>query len=117
MAKIKTAGTAYKTKPKNINKRSFEKVYWPFIPVVLAIGILLSVGASSGNLQAYVKHPDGRVLAYSSSMSIGGLLADTNTARAANGVAALSLSAKLDAAAQNSADDMAARNYWSHNTP
>jgi hypothetical protein len=57
------------------------------------------------------------VLAYASSMSIGGLLTDTNSSRAANGVAALSLNSKLDAAAQNSADDMAARDYWSHNTP
>jgi hypothetical protein len=50
-------------------------------------------------------------------MSIGGLLADTNAQRVANGVAALSLNDKLDAAAQANADDMAARNYWSHYTP
>jgi hypothetical protein len=117
MAKIKNPGSVHKTKPRNVNKRSFEKVYWPFIPVVLAIGVLLSVTASTGNLQAYVKHPGGRVLAYASSMSIGGLLADTNSARTANGFKALSLNAKLDAAAQNSADDMAAKGYWSHNTP
>jgi hypothetical protein len=117
MAKIKNHGSNSKSKPKNVNKRAFEKVYWPFIPVLIAVSVLLGVGSTSGNLQAYVKHPGGRVLAYSSSMSIGGLLADTNSARAANGAGSLTLNAKLDAAAQNSADDMAARNYWSHNTP
>jgi cell division septation protein DedD len=118
MAKIKTrTSDSRQTKPKDINKRSFEKVYWPYIPIVLAISLLLSIGVSSGNLQAYVKHPGGRVLSYATSMSIGGLLADTNTQRVANGVNSLSLNGKLDAAAQASADDMAARNYWSHNTP
>lgn len=118
MAKIKTAKTAsHHSKPKSVNRRSFERVYWPYLPLVLVISLLLGLGASSGNLQAYVKHPGGRVLAYASSMSISGLLIDTNTARAANGVSGLSLNNKLNAAAQASADDMAARNYWSHNTP
>src|SRR5690606_3424397 len=35
----------------------------------------------------------------------------------ANGKAALSLNDKLNAAAQAKAEDMKARNYWSHNTP
>jgi hypothetical protein len=117
MAKIKTSGNSHHTKPKQINKRAFERVYWPYIPIVLAISLLLSLGASSGNLQAYVRHPGGRVLAYATSMAIGGLLSDTNSSRAANGVASLSLNNQLNAAAQASADDMAARNYWSHNTP
>jgi hypothetical protein len=118
MAKIKTRNSdTHKTKPKNIHHRSFEKVYWPYIPIVLAISFLLSIGFQGGNLQAYVRHPGGRVLSYSTSMSIGGLLADTNSARASNGVASLGLNDKLDAAAQAKADDMAARNYWSHYTP
>jgi hypothetical protein len=50
-------------------------------------------------------------------MSISGLLSDTNAQRSANGVASLSLNNQLNAAAQAKADDMAARNYWSHNTP
>jgi hypothetical protein len=117
MAKIKRSGTDHKTKPKNINKRAFERVYWPYIPIIIAISLLLGVSINSGNLEAYMRHPGGRVLAYSTSMSIGGLLADTNNSRAANGVASLSLNAKLDAAAQACADDMAARDYWSHYTP
>jgi cell division septation protein DedD len=117
MAKIKTSRDNHHTKPRQINRRAFERVYWPYIPVVLAISLLLGLGTSSGNLQAYVKHPGGRVLAYATSMTIGGLLADTNSSRSANGVASLSLNDRLNAAAQASADDMAARNYWSHNTP
>ena len=117
MAKIKTASDNHHTKPKKIDKRSFERVYWPYLPLVLVISLLISVGATSGNLAAYVRHPGGRVLSYATSMTIGGLLSDTNVSRAANGVTALSLNDQLDAAAQASADDMAARDYWSHNTP
>lgn len=117
MAKIKTHDGRHHTKPKKINHRAFERVYWPYIPLVIIVSLLLGLGVNSGNLQAYVRHPGGRVLAYADSMTISGLLADTNASRSANGVAALSLNEKLDAAAQANADDMAARDYWSHNTP
>lgn len=119
MAKIKSHSTdSHKTKPKTINKKAFERVYWPYIPLVLAVSLLLSLSANSGGLQAAVKHHTiGKVLSYSTSMSIGGLLADTNVQRSANGVAGLSLNDTLSAAAQANADDMAARNYWSHYTP
>jgi hypothetical protein len=118
MAKIKTRNSdSHKTRPRDVHKRAFEKVYWPYIPIVLIIGVLLSVGAQTGSLAAYAKHPGGRVLAYANSMTIGSLLADTNAQRSANGVGGLSLNPKLDAAAQANADDMAARDYWSHYTP
>jgi hypothetical protein len=119
MAKIKNHSTdSHKTKPKSVNKKAFERVYWPYIPLVIAISFLLTLSASGGALQAAVRHHTiGKVLSYSTSMSISGLLADTNAQRAANGIAALSLNSKLDAAAQANADDMAARNYWSHYTP
>jgi len=117
-AKIKTrATTGNRHKPKNVSKHAFEKVYWPYIPVVLITGLLLSFSAQTGALQAAIRNHGAKVLAYATSMSVSGLLADTNTARAQNGVAALNLNAQLDAAAQASANDMAARNYWSHNTP
>jgi hypothetical protein len=119
MAKIKNHTTdSHKTKPKNVNKKAFERVYWPYLPLVLAISFLLTLSVNGGALQAAVRHHSlSKVLSYSTSMSISGLLADTNAQRAANGIAALSLNAKLDAAAQANADDMAARNYWSHYTP
>jgi hypothetical protein len=105
------------TKPKGIRSREFEKVHWPYLPILLVIFVLLSFTIQSGTLGAITRHPTGRVLDYATSMTISGLLADTNTARTSNGVGALSLNAKLDAAAQAKANDMAARNYWSHNTP
>lgn len=118
MAKIKTRNSDHhKTKPQNVHKRAFEKVYWPYLPIILIIGVLLSVGIHSGSLAAYAKRPGGRVLAYANSMTIGSLLADTNASRSANGIAPLSLNNKLGAAAQANADDMAARDYWSHYTP
>ena len=118
MAKIKThSSDSHKTKPKNVNKGAFHRVYWPYIPLVAAISFLLVLSSSGGALKAALHHPLGRVLSYSTSMSIGGLLADTNAQRAANGLGGLSLNDKLDAAAQAKADDMAARNYWSHYTP
>lgn len=57
------------------------------------------------------------VLAYATDMSISGLLQETNEERAGGGLAGLSLNALLNQAAQAKADDMAARDYWSHNTP
>jgi len=118
MAKIKNRNSvSHHTKPRGVNKHSFQKVYWPYIPIILIIGVLLSIGSQSGSLAAYVKHPGGRVLAYATSMTISGLLSDTNSQRLANGVPALKLNSKLDAAAQANADDMAARDYWSHYTP
>jgi hypothetical protein len=118
MAKIKTRNSdSHKTKPQGVHKNAFDKVYWPYIPIILIIGVLLSVGIQSGSLAAYAKHPGGRVLAYANSMTIGSLLADTNASRSANGIGGLSLNNKLDAAAQANADDMAARDYWSHYTP
>ena len=118
MAKIKNRSSdTHKTKPRGINKHAFNKVYWPYLPIILAISGLLLLGGQAGSLQSYIKNPGGRVLSYATSMSIGGLLADTNDSRSANQVAGLTLNSKLSAAAQSSADDMAARNYWSHDTP
>jgi hypothetical protein len=118
MAKIKNrVADNHKTKPKGVNPKAFERVYWPYIPLVLLIGLLLTLGGRSGSLSTAARRPFGQVLSYSTSMSIDGLLSDTNTQRSANGVSGLSLNGKLDAAAQAKADDMAARNYWSHYTP
>src|SRR5581483_90293 len=114
-AKIKThTNPGSRHKPKSVSRQAFEKVYWPYIPVVLAVGVLLNFSAQAGALQSLVRNHSAKVLAYATSMSVSGLLADTNTARAQNGVAALNLNSQLDAAAQASANDMATRNYWSH---
>lgn len=118
MAKIKSpANNSHKTKPRGVKQHAFERVYWPYIPIVFIIGTLLMFGGQSGALRASLKHPTTSVLAYSTSMSISGLLADTNAQRTGNGIAELAINSQLNAAAQAKANDMAARNYWSHNTP
>lgn len=120
-AKIKThprkSRRSHSHKPKGLSDHAFKKVYWPYIPVVLIITVLLSLSVQSGAIAAAIHKRGGQVLAYATSMSSSGLLSSTNGARAQNGVAALSINSKLTAAAQAKANDMAARNYWSHNTP
>ncbi|MBI2285434.1 CAP domain-containing protein [Candidatus Saccharibacteria bacterium] len=120
-AKIKTAsrktGHRHPQKPRGISDRAFKKVYWPYIPVILIIGVLLSMSSQAGAFSAFIHQQGGRVLAYATSMSSSGLLSSTNSARSQNGVAALKTNSKLTAAAQAKANDMATRNYWSHNTP
>lgn len=104
------------TKSAKKHSQNFLKVYWPYIPIFALVffGLIFGVGlpgtstgmASSG------------VLAYATEMSSSGLLSATNSQRAQNGgLAALTLNSKLAAAAQAKANDMVARNYWSHNTP
>ena len=57
------------------------------------------------------------VLAYATSMGSSALLQNTNARRAENGAGVLTINSALSAAAQTKANDMAARNYWAHNTP
>ena len=112
-----THSRVYKHKPRGVSARNFERAFWPYLPLVLLIGLLLMFSGQSGALSAALRDPSGNVLAYATSMSVNGLLSSTNTQRSANGAASLSLNSKLNAAAQAKANDMAARNYWSHNTP
>lgn len=57
------------------------------------------------------------VLGASSDFSSQSLLDDTNAQRQADSELALSIDPQLTAAAQAKANDMVAKNYWSHNTP
>lgn len=86
------------------------KVYWPYVPMLLIVLVGLFFGSPN-------RAVTGNVLAYATEMSSSGLLSATNAQRAANGKSNLSINAKLTSAAQTKANDMAARNYWSHNTP
>lgn len=88
--------------------KQFHHVYLPYLPLV--ISLIVSVILSGWT-------PKSRTLAFATNVSVSGLLNATNTQRAANGQASLSANQKLNAAAQAKADDMVARNYWSHNTP
>lgn len=92
--------------------RNFLRVYSPYLPLLLLLIIILVFNTY---WQSRTKHSG--VLAYATSINISALLSDTNAQRASNGTAALSLNGELDQAAQAKANDMVARNYWSHNTP
>lgn len=121
MAKIKTSprhrGYDHPFKPKKISSRSFNQVYWPYLPVILVIGLLLSMGMAQGDFQNVIKNPGGSVLSYATSMQDQLLLADTNAQRSTQQLPVLAINPRLDAAADAKARDMAQRNYWSHNTP
>ncbi len=120
-AKIKTAprhrGHDHPFRPKKVGRHAFSQVYWPYLPVILVIGFLLSLGLRQSSFQTALKHPTGQVLSYASSMQQQALLSDTNTERAQAHVPTLTENVELDQAAAAKAKDMATRNYWSHDTP
>ena len=87
---------------------SYLKHYWPYIPMLLIVGLGLLVNSLWSN-QA--------VLGVNADFSSSSLLQDTNVQRTADHEAGLSLNNQLSAAAQAKADDMAQHNYWSHDSP
>lgn len=97
------------SKPKPLQKRE-QRHYWPYMPVLLLVigTFLLSLA------QPVQRH---RVLSYATDVSATGLLQATNEQRGKNAAGSLQLSTGLNAAAQAKANDMIARNYWSHTTP
>lgn len=88
----------------------YAKPYWPYLPLLAIIGI----GIIGNSL--WGQHLHG-VLGDHTNITSTQLLADTNVQRAADHESSLKLDSQLTAAAQAKAQDMAARNYWSHNTP
>lgn len=91
--------------------KHYLRVYAPYLPltIIVALSILL------GSWQPVMARRG--TLAYATNTSVSGLLAATNNQRAANGKSSLSINGQLNSAAQAKANDMVARNYWSHNTP
>lgn len=98
--------TSHKKHPKN-----YAKVYWPYIPLILVLGLSLFVG------QSLASRSQSDVLSYATNVSRDGLLEATNQERQASDTNSLELNEKLNAAAQAKAQDMVARDYWSHTTP
>lgn len=90
------------------NKHYF-KPYLPYLPLLVVVGLGLVLNSAWPS-----KHS---VLGYATDMSIQSLLDGTNAQRTNNNEPTLGLNAELDNAAQAKANDMAARDYWSHNTP
>lgn len=86
----------------------YLKTYWPYLPMLLIVGLGLLVNGlwSQSN-----------VLGASSDFSSSSLLSDTNVQRASDHEQPLVLNSQLSAAAQAKANDMAAKDYWSHDSP
>ena len=100
----KRSGKHHKTASKH-----YLKPYLPYLPMVA----VMLVGFVVSNIVA----GHSSVLGAEANISPARLLADTNSERSADNEAALSMNDKLTAAAQAKANDMVARNYWSHDTP
>lgn len=101
------------------HSKEFMKVYWPYLPLFVLVFFGLTFGydwRTSLRIGPSTHHKG--VLAYATEMSASGLLSATNSERSKNGgIPALALNSKLSSAAQAKANDMVARNYWSHTTP
>lgn len=101
----------HKGKRNEKHTKGFLKAYAPYLPLLVIVGFGLFI-STTGTFKK-----GGDVLSYATNTSDPGLLDATNKARAENGLSPLKYSVVLDQAAQEKAKDMAARNYWSHNTP
>jgi hypothetical protein len=109
--------SGHKHKPRGLSDKKFASVYWPYIPMVLLAGLLLIFTSYNGVLASVIRHPTSKVLGYATGLSASQLLAETNAARQSNSVKPLTINDQLAQAAQAKANDMAARDYWSHQTP
>lgn len=88
--------------------KRYIKSYWPYIPMFLMIAFGLLANSFMSN---------HAVLGANSDFSHATLLEETNQERIGASQSKLTIDPKLTAAAQAKAEDMAARNYWAHNTP
>lgn len=92
------------------HNKTYKQVYWPYLPL-LALSIIVMVVSFIPRKQY------SRTLAYATEMSQKTLLQATNSQRQLNSKDTLQLNDALSRAAQAKADDMVAKNYWSHRTP
>lgn len=102
--------TSKNLRPKHKQTKDYLKHYYPFIPLFASIGFLLMVIFSP-------LHNNQNVLAVVTNINHDGLLESTNVERQKAGAQTLQVNQSLTLAAQNKANDMVARNYWSHKTP
>ena len=109
--KPKPKQTHHKKRTAAHHKQSkhYVKHYWPYLPMILVVvaGLLLS---------SVMNRPNA-VLGAQSDLTRQALLESTNQNRSQTGVPDLAIDEALNKAAQAKADDMVARDYWSHETP
>jgi len=111
--KKKTKKTPVKKKTHAGSKNRSKAFQKPllFYSSLLAIVFL---GLAISHLWTISSH---RVLGDNTNLSASSLLVDTNSYRGQDNEPTLSLNNDLMVAAQTKANDMVARDYWSHNTP
>lgn len=110
--KSKTRKKHHAAHPKEKRSKHFLKVYAPYIPLLLIVGVGLFISTTS-ELQKRAQ----AVKSYSTNTTAEGLLEETNKQRQKQNLPALTTNDHLNSAAQSKAQDMANRDYWSHNTP
>lgn len=86
----------------------FVKTYWPYLPLAFIVGVGIFINS-------LLSHP--ATLGYATQTSVNGLLETTNEERANHKLGNLAINSSLASAAQAKAEDMVARDYWSHQTP
>jgi len=90
---------------------------------VILIGVaIIAVGFVKSDAEPLTRsiqtsQSPSHVLAFAANMNQADLYNATNAARTQNGLAPFTLSTKLSSAAQMKANDMIAKNYWSHVAP
>ncbi|MBP9852461.1 MAG: hypothetical protein QG629_61 [Patescibacteria group bacterium] len=89
---------------------SYAKPYWPYLPMlaIVTLGLVFSSVWQGARKD---------VMGYATETSAPSLLSGTNSQRTANGLGALALNSLLSQAAQNKANDMMTKDYWSHTSP
>lgn len=98
-------------RPKHKHTKDFLKVYWPYMPLLSILIILTCLISPWNNVR------NRAVLGYAINITSTGLLDATNNERSRHNSPSLTNNDKLSLAAQQKANDMVERNYWSHNTP
>lgn len=91
------------------HSKHYLKTYSPYLPLLLLVIIGLAINTFWTSRT--------NVLGAQTSLNATQLLAGTNEVRQKSNQDPVRLSPKLSAAAQAKANDMAAKGYWSHNTP
>lgn len=102
------------SKKHSVTKATVKKQRNRLITTYLLMALVVLLGATCNS---WLSKPRNGVLGYTTDVSVTNIVADTNAQRNSNGLPGLTQNNLLVQAAQNKANDMATRDYWSHNTP
>lgn len=91
------------------HSKDYLKAYHPYLPLLLIVIVGLAINTLWTSRIG--------VLGATTNLTATELLQDTNRERNTHDQDGLRLNSKLSAAAQSKANDMATRDYWSHDTP